>query len=104
MADHYDAMESEFQVVSDKPPLRNLDIETESVVERRRTPSNYNYTNRGYYTVRMLKCIINFQDNSKLRMFEESATSKRKTSKTKKSTSEDNFDSLNSYTFLIWKV
>jgi hypothetical protein len=50
MADHYDAMETEFQMVNEKPAPRH-DIETEGISERKKGTPNYNYMHRGYYTV-----------------------------------------------------
>jgi len=51
MADHYDAMESDFQVLQEKPVVRSWDIDSETVQERKKTPTNYSYVHRGLYAV-----------------------------------------------------
>lgn len=55
MADHYDAMESEYQMVSEKPTLK-LDIEPDNIIEKKRVHTPYGYNSRAYYTVTASCC------------------------------------------------
>jgi len=58
MADHYDTMESEHQLLADRDPIRTRELVSESALEKRKNISHY--TSKGGEFLDVQRLCINF--------------------------------------------